>query len=60
MHAEPAPPEVDEGSVTAWATFGAAMAQTTAALETTERGEIVAALDGLAGAVRALANSLRE
>jgi hypothetical protein len=60
MHTEPEPPHVDEGSVTAWATFGSAMAQTTAALETTERGEIVAALDELAGAVRALADSLRD
>jgi hypothetical protein len=58
-HAEPEPPRADEGSLTAWATFRAAMAQPTAALETKERGEIVAALDGLAVAVQALADALR-
>ena len=33
--------EVDEGSVTAWATFGAAMADATATLERADRGALL-------------------
>jgi hypothetical protein len=56
---EPGTADIDEGSVTAWATFGAAMAEATSAPETTERDTIVTALDGLAAAVRDLADALR-
>jgi excisionase family DNA binding protein len=51
--------EVDEGSVTAWATFGAAMAETTAVLEGTDQAELVRALDALSEAARTLADRLR-
>jgi excisionase family DNA binding protein len=40
-------PEIDEGSITAWATFGAAMAETTAVLERTDQAELIEALDSL-------------
>jgi hypothetical protein len=51
---------LDEGSMTAWATFNAAMAEATATLERTDRGEHVAStLDRLAEATRALAETLR-
>jgi excisionase family DNA binding protein len=56
---EPAP-EVDEGSITAWATFGAAMAETTAVLERTDQAELVQALDSLSEATRLLAEQLRS
>jgi hypothetical protein len=46
--------------VTAWATFAAAMAEATGALERTDRGELVRTLDRLTDATRALADSLRR
>lgn len=46
---EPAP-EVDEGSITAWATFGAAIAEMTGTLELADRHQIVRALDALSEA----------
>lgn len=49
---------VEEGSVTAWATFGAAMAEATATLQATNRADLVRALDSLASATRALAEQL--
>jgi excisionase family DNA binding protein len=52
-------PEIDEGSITAWATFGAAMAETTAVLERTDQAELVQALDSLSEATRSLAAQLR-
>jgi excisionase family DNA binding protein len=52
--------EVDEGSVTAWATFGAAMAETTAVLERTDQDALVQALDSLSEATRSLAEQLRS
>ena len=52
--------EVDEGSVTAWATFGAAMAEATAMLERADRIELIQALDGLADATRALSETIRR
>ena len=59
--AESLPAEaVDEGSVTAWATFGAAMAEATAILERADRGDLVRALDGLTEAARALGDALRK
>ena len=51
--------EVDEGSVTAWATFGAAMAEATATLESADRVELVGVLERLAQATQALVDSLR-
>ena len=51
--------EVDEGSVTAWATFGAAMAEATATLERADRAELVGVLERLAQATQALVDSLR-
>jgi hypothetical protein len=50
--------EVDEGSVTAWATFGAAMADATATLERADRIELLGALERLTQATQALADSL--
>jgi hypothetical protein len=55
----PEPAAVDEGSITAWATFGAAMAKATAALQQTDRRELLAVLERLADATQALADSLR-
>jgi hypothetical protein len=52
-------PAVDEGSITAWATFGAAMAEATAVLEGTDQAELVRALDALSEAARTLADRLR-
>ena len=52
--------EVDEGSVTEWATFGAAMAEATAALERADRSDLVRALDRLTEAARALGDALRK
>ena len=51
---------VDEGSITAWATFGAVMAETTAVLERTDQAELVQALDSLSEATRLLAEQLRS
>ena len=44
--------------MTAWATFGAAMAEATATLERADRTELLSVLDRLAQATRALADSL--
>jgi hypothetical protein len=41
-----------------WATFAAAMAEATATLEHADQAELVTALEGLADATRALADSL--
>lgn len=49
---------VDEGSVTAWATFGAAMAETTATLESADRVELVGVLERPTQATQALVDSL--
>jgi len=46
-------------AVTAWATFGAVMAETTAVLERTDQAELVQALDSLSEATRLLADRLR-
>jgi excisionase family DNA binding protein len=54
---EPEPAEVDEGSI-AWATFGAPMAEATAALERTDQMEVLKALERLAEATQALVDSL--
>ncbi len=51
--------EVDEDSVTAWATFGAAMADATATLESADRIELVGVLERLAQATQMLVDSLR-
>jgi hypothetical protein len=56
--AEPSSEEVDEGSVTAWATFGAAMADATATLESADRLELVDVLERLTQATQALVDSL--
>jgi hypothetical protein len=56
---EPEPAEVDEGSITAWATFGAAMAEATATLERGDRVELLGVLERLAQATQALVDSLR-
>jgi hypothetical protein len=56
---EPLAEDVDEGSVIAWATFGAAMAEAAATLERVDRAELVAVLDGLAEATGQLAETLR-
>jgi excisionase family DNA binding protein len=50
--------EVDEGSVTAWATFGAAMAEANAALEDADRIELLGVLERLTQATQALVDSL--
>jgi len=57
---EPEPAEVDEGSSAAWATFGAAMAEVTAALEDLGRAELAGVLQRLAEATQALAKELRS
>lgn len=57
--AEPAEEPVDEGSIVAWATFGAAMAEATETLERLDRDELVAVLDRLAKATRTLCDLLR-
>ena len=51
--------EVDEGSVTAWATFGVAMAEATPTLERADQSELIGALERLTEATRARADSLR-
>jgi hypothetical protein len=51
-------PAVDEGSITAWATFGAAMAEATAVLEGTDQAELVRALESPSEATRTLAEQL--
>lgn len=56
--AEPAEESVDEGSIVAWATFGAAMAEATATLERTDRTDLVRVLDSLATATPALVDQL--
>jgi excisionase family DNA binding protein len=53
-------PPADEGSVTAWATFGAAMAETSGMLERAGRAELVRALEALSEATRDLAETLRR
>ncbi len=50
--------QVDEGSVTAWATFGAAMADATATLERADRSDLVDVLERLTRATRALVDPL--
>ncbi len=55
---EPEPAEVDEGSITAWATFGAAMAEATATLQSPDRSELLDVLERLADATQALVDSL--
>ena len=47
VRVEPKPAEVDEGSITAWATFGAAMAEATATLERADRTELLDVLGRL-------------
>jgi Helix-turn-helix domain len=56
---EPEAPEVDERTVTAWTTFGTAMAEATATLERTDREAFVVALERLAEATLALTDFLR-
>jgi excisionase family DNA binding protein len=51
--------QVDEGSITAWATFGAAMAEAAATLERADQRELLAALQRLSQATQALVDSLR-
>ena len=50
--------EVDEGSVTAWATFGAAIAEATATLESADRIELAGVLERLTQAAQALVDLL--
>jgi hypothetical protein len=50
--------QVDEGSVTAWATFGAALAETSARLESADRDQLLKTLDALVVATRELVNVL--
>jgi hypothetical protein len=57
---EPKPVEVDEGSVTAWATFGAVVAEATATLERGDPYELLRALEHLAEATMALTAELRQ
>ena len=47
--ASPGPAQVDEGSITAWATLSAAMAEAAGTLEHTDGGELVGALESGAG-----------
>jgi hypothetical protein len=58
-HASSEPAEVDEGSITAWATFGATMAEATATLEDPDRRELVSVLDRLVHEAQELASTLR-
>ena len=51
--------QVDEGSVTAWATFGAALTETSARLESPERDQLLKTLDALVVATRELIDVLR-
>ncbi len=51
--------QVDEGSVTAWATFGAAMAAATATLERADQGELLGALERLTESTQELVHALR-
>src|SRR5262249_31250241 len=55
---EPEPADVDERSITAWATFGATMADATATLERADRAELIEALDRLTDVTQALVDSL--
>ncbi len=55
-----AEPELDQGSVVAWATFGTAMAKATAILQGTDQNELVHVLDGLATATRQLVDTLAQ
>jgi hypothetical protein len=55
----PEPAAVDEGSIAAWASFGAALAEATEALQQTDRRKLVAVLERLAEATQTLADSLR-
>jgi ribosomal protein S16 len=50
---------VDEGSITAWATFGAALTETSARLESADRDQLVETLDALVVATRELVDVLR-
>jgi hypothetical protein len=50
--------EVDEGSITAWAAFGASMAEATSALESP--AQLADALDRLSAASSDLAQALRS
>jgi excisionase family DNA binding protein len=50
---------VDEGSITAWATFGAALTEASASLDSADREQLVAVLDGLVVATRELVDVLR-
>lgn len=51
--------EVDEGSVTAWATFGAAMAEATDAMERGERRDLIQTLDAVTEVTSDLVRALR-
>jgi excisionase family DNA binding protein len=53
------PMPVDEGSITAWATFGAALTETSARLESADRDQLVETLDALVVATRELVDVLR-
>ena len=55
---EPPPAEVDEGSIAAWATFGASMAEATSALKSP--AQLADALDHLSEAANTLARTLRS
>ncbi len=60
QEAESLPAEqVDEGSVTAWATFGAAMAAATATLERADQGELLGALERLTESTQEQVHALR-
>jgi hypothetical protein len=56
----PEPAAVDEGSITAWATFGAAMAEATDALQRTDHARLLGALEELTEATRSLTAVLRQ
>lgn len=56
---EPKPAEVDEGSITAWATFGAAMAEAARTVENVDKDELAQVLERLATATQALADAIR-
>jgi excisionase family DNA binding protein len=56
---EPSTAPLDEGSMTAWATRGARMAEATATLQDGDRVQLVAVLESLSQAARELAERLR-
>jgi hypothetical protein len=57
LEAEPEP-SVDEGSITAWATFGAALAEASARLESADRDQLVETLHALVVATGELVDAL--